>query len=129
MNEKRYYNTPPDPVAVARARRVAAAIGWRVEKSKQRHQHQSNRGLLMLLDGGGNLIAGARYDVSAKEIIAYCRNAERAKATDNELREIRKFLSRNGIHLMHRRNGKYWVMRGKPMTLDEVKNYFGLGVH
>jgi hypothetical protein len=65
-----------DPVAVGRARRAAAARGWRVEKSRQRHVHSNNRGGLILLDERTNtVIAGENYDLSPADILVRCSRA------------------------------------------------------
>jgi hypothetical protein len=36
---------------------------------------------------------------------------------------IRQRLSRLGYTLMHRRNGRYWIMAASPMTLDEIEGW------
>jgi hypothetical protein len=55
------YHGPLDPAAVARARRAAAALGWRVEKSRLRYQHQNNQGALQILDQRNIVINGMNH--------------------------------------------------------------------
>ena len=53
---RNWYRGPLDPAAVARARRVAASMGWRVEKSRERYQHHNNQGALQILDRRNTVI-------------------------------------------------------------------------
>lgn len=36
---------------------------------------------------------------------------------------VRADLARRGWRLMHRRNGQYWIMLARPMSLDELETF------
>ena len=76
MNESKtelrhYYRGPLNKTEVDRARRAAAELGYRVEKSRDRYQHHNNRGGLMLLKGN-IVLAGGNYDLTPKDVIDIC---------------------------------------------------------
>jgi hypothetical protein len=62
---------PLDKTDVDRARRAAAELGYRVEKSRDRYQHHNNRGGLMLLTGD-TVLAGANYDLTPEDVVDIC---------------------------------------------------------
>lgn len=58
----------------ARARKEAARIGLVARKSRWRVDSIDNYGGFMLVDPSLNTpVAGWRYDMTAQEVIAYCR--------------------------------------------------------
>jgi hypothetical protein len=67
-----WYREPLDPAAVARARRVAASMGWRVEKSRERYQHHNNQGALQIRDQTNKIIDGVNYDMTPEDVIEFC---------------------------------------------------------
>jgi hypothetical protein len=69
---RNWYRGPLDPASVARARRAAQALGWRVEKSRQRYRHHNNRGGLQILDRRNIVINGVNYDMTPKEVVEFC---------------------------------------------------------
>jgi hypothetical protein len=69
---RNWYRGPLDPTSVARARRVAAGMGWRVEKSRERYQHHNNQGGLIVLDQTYKVINGMNYDMSPEDVIEFC---------------------------------------------------------
>ena len=59
----------------ARARRAAWRVGLLVRKSRKRSNapNGNNFGEFMLVDRDRNyVVAGARFDLSAEEVLAYC---------------------------------------------------------
>lgn len=66
-----YYRGPLDKAGVNRARRVAAELGYRVEKSRSRYQHHNNRGGLILLKGNV-VLAGDNYDLTPEDVVDIC---------------------------------------------------------
>ncbi|MCZ2099461.1 MAG: hypothetical protein LC121_25010 [Anaerolineae bacterium] len=58
-----------------RARREAARVGLVARKSRWRAGSIDNRGEFMLVDPSTNIpVAGWCYDMTAQEVIAYCRS-------------------------------------------------------
>ncbi len=74
---RNWYRGQLDPAAVARARRVAASMGWRVEKSRERYQHHDNQGALQILDQRNIVINGMNYDMTPQDVIDFCQEFER----------------------------------------------------
>jgi hypothetical protein len=68
---RHYYRGPLDKIEVDRARRAAAELGYRVEKSRDRYQPHNNRGGLMLLKGN-IVLAGGNYDLTPEDVIDIC---------------------------------------------------------
>ena len=66
------YRGPLDPASVARARRAAAGMGWHVEKSRKRYQHQNNQGALQILNQHNIAINGMDYDMTPEDVINFC---------------------------------------------------------
>jgi hypothetical protein len=64
------YRGPLDKTEVNCAKRAAAELGYRVEKSRGRYQHHNNRGSLMLLKGN-IVLAGGNYDLT-EDVIDIC---------------------------------------------------------
>ena len=61
----------------ARARRDAARVGLIARKSRWRRDSIDNQGDFMLVDVYGNYcVGGARFDMSAEDVIAYCGQQE-----------------------------------------------------
>jgi len=59
----------------ARARRAARAAGYVARKSRWRRDSLDNRGGFMIVDPSYNFpVAGARYELTAEEVIAWCRD-------------------------------------------------------
>ena len=73
---RNWYRGPLDPGAVARASRAVAALGWRVEKSRQSYQHHYNQGGLQILDQTNQVINGTNYDMTAEDVINFCQEFE-----------------------------------------------------
>jgi hypothetical protein len=73
---RNWYRGPLDPAAVARARRVAASMGWRVEKSRERYQHHNNQGALQILDQTNKIINGMTSDMTPEDTIQFCEEFE-----------------------------------------------------
>ena len=65
------YRGPLDKTEVNRARRAAAELGYRVEKSRSRYQRHNNRGGLMLLKGNV-VLAGGNYDLTPEDVVDIC---------------------------------------------------------
>ncbi len=60
-----------------RARRAAKNIGLAARKSRRRHDSIDNLGGFMLVDPQLNfVVAGARFDLSAADVIGWCQEAE-----------------------------------------------------
>ena len=57
----------------ARARRAARRCGLTARKSRWRADSIDNRGEFMLVDENGIPQGGFRYDMSAEEVLDYCR--------------------------------------------------------
>lgn len=58
----------------ARARRAAARVGLVIRRSRRHVGSPDNYGEFMLVDPGTNVpVAGWQYDMTAQEVIAYCR--------------------------------------------------------
>ena len=58
----------------ARARRAARRIGLVAKKSTWRRDSIDNYGRFMLIDAYRNaVVAGERFDLSAEEVIEYCK--------------------------------------------------------
>jgi hypothetical protein len=74
---RNWYRGPLDPAAVAQARRVAASMGWRVEKSRECYQHHNNQGALQILDRRNTVINGMNYDMTPQDVINFCKDFER----------------------------------------------------
>jgi hypothetical protein len=61
----------------SRARRAAARIGLKAEKSRWRRDSIDNRGGFMLVDPYRNhVVMSVRFDMSAVEVIKYCAERE-----------------------------------------------------
>ena len=73
---RNFYRGPLDTAAVGRARRVAASMGWRVEKSRERYQHHNNQGALQILDQTNKIINGVNYDMTPEDVIGFCEEFE-----------------------------------------------------
>jgi len=56
----------------SRARRAAKHVGLRAIKRVWRRGSSDNYGQFMLINACNSIIAGARFDVSAEEVIDYC---------------------------------------------------------
>jgi hypothetical protein len=41
----------------------------------------------------------------------------------DKLPALRKIMAQLGYSIMHRRNGKYWIVSGTPMTLTEIEKW------
>ena len=61
-----------DAALEARARRAAKKIGIRAMKSRWRTGSCDNYGGFMLVDDRNFCRAGARWDMTAEEVIEYC---------------------------------------------------------
>jgi hypothetical protein len=59
----------------ARIRRLAIDMGFRVLKSRERTQHDNNRGAYMLVDDHNVVVTGSRFDASLDEILDYLGEA------------------------------------------------------
>ena len=71
------HSVPSEAAMDARARRAARAAGYVARKSRWRAGSIDNLGGFMLVDPYRNAIeAGVRFDMSAEEVIAYCRDTE-----------------------------------------------------
>jgi hypothetical protein len=66
------YRGSLDPTEVARARRVAVSMGWRVEKSRERYQHHNNQCALQIPDHTNKVINGVNYDMTPEDVIGFC---------------------------------------------------------
>ena len=73
---RNWYRGPLDSAAVARARRVATSMGWRVEKSRERYQHHNNQGALQILDRRNVVINGVNYEMTPEDVINFCQEFE-----------------------------------------------------
>lgn len=63
-----------DKALDARARRAAKRVGLYAKKSRARVGTADNFGGFMLVDGFTNTgVIGERFDLSAEDVIAYCR--------------------------------------------------------
>jgi|SRR5215469_6421509 len=67
-----YYHGPLNPPELDKARRVAARLGWRVEKSRKRIQDHNHQGGLMLLDEYNTVIDGEHYELTPQDVIRLC---------------------------------------------------------
>lgn len=56
----------------ARARRAAARCGLRAIKSRTQNTHYNDEGQYMLVDDRNIVVAGARSELSAEEVIDFC---------------------------------------------------------
>lgn len=45
--------------------------------------------------------------------------------TDEEVLALRERCHRKGWRLMHRRNNQYWLMVGRPMSLEQIEMTIG----
>jgi hypothetical protein len=58
----------------ARARRAARSAGYVARKSRWRRDSLDNQGGFMIVDPDTSfLVAGARYDLSAEQVIDWCK--------------------------------------------------------
>ena len=56
------------------ARRMARAAGYIARKSRRRRDSCDNAGEYMLIDANSNFcVCGHRYDMTAAEVIAWCK--------------------------------------------------------
>jgi hypothetical protein len=61
------------------ARRAAARIGLRAKKSRWRANSTDNFGGFALVDPGANfVVAGSRFDMTAEDVVAWCKESEAA---------------------------------------------------
>lgn len=64
----------PEPVLDSRARRAARRVNLEARKSRWRLGTPDNHGGFQLIDPFGNyLVAGERYDMTAEDVIEWCR--------------------------------------------------------
>jgi hypothetical protein len=65
---------PSEKALDARARRAARSAGLIARKSRWRRDSIDNYGDFMLIEVSGNYpVAGFRFDMSADDVIAYCK--------------------------------------------------------
>jgi hypothetical protein len=57
----------------ARARRAATKAGYRAEKSRWRANSIDNHGGFMLTDERNCVVGGERFNMSAEDVIEFCR--------------------------------------------------------
>ena len=55
-----------------KARRSAARLGWRVEKSRKRIQDHNHQGGLLLLDENNIVIDGNHYELTPGDVMRLC---------------------------------------------------------
>jgi hypothetical protein len=67
-----YYGGPLNRPEVDTARRAAACLGWRVQKSRKRHQDHNHQGGLMLLDENNMVIDGEYYELTPQDGVRLC---------------------------------------------------------
>jgi hypothetical protein len=61
------------------ARRAAARVGLRAKKSRRRANSINNFGGFALVDPGANfVVAGARFDMTAADVVAWCKGSKAA---------------------------------------------------
>jgi hypothetical protein len=48
---------------------------------------------------------------------------ERCQARNTEEEQVRALAASRGYRIMHRRNGRYWVMIDRPMSLDDIASW------
>jgi hypothetical protein len=58
----------PESAEAAKARRLAAKVGYRVIKSRERRVHQYNRGMYCLLDDRNTIVIGANFSATPAEV-------------------------------------------------------------
>jgi hypothetical protein len=51
---------------------------------------------------------------------------EKTREADAREINVQRKVAQRGYRLMHRRNGQYWVMLAKPMTLPEIETLVGM---
>jgi hypothetical protein len=62
-----------------RARRAAARVGLRAKKSRWRANSIDNFNGFALVDPDANfVVAGSRFDMSAEDVVAFCKESEAA---------------------------------------------------
>lgn len=71
---KAHWNRSTDKAKDCRARRAAQKAGLIARKTRWRKDSCENEGHFMLVDASTNLpVAGFRYDMSAAEVMLYCK--------------------------------------------------------
>lgn len=66
-------NKPSENALDQRARRAARRIGLTAARSRWRRDSHDNHGGFMLVNENNCVVAGERFDMSAEDVIAYCR--------------------------------------------------------
>jgi hypothetical protein len=64
-------------VSDSAARRAARRVGYVARKSRWRKYSMDNHGEFMVIDPRMNIpVAGAKYELTAAEVVEYCRDAD-----------------------------------------------------
>ncbi len=73
--------------------------------------------------------ADPEFFKAVAEVVAhYDRyHEQRNEIKEQQVREgrVRELAARAGYRIMHRRNGQFWLMYGKPVMLDWIEQWLG----